>query len=332
MLAILFAAQTCASHLPVDPSRINYAASSIHSHISHDMLTRMCTAAARAQLPQRMHSARAALPTISRLQPAQAALSLALQLQCRTLSSAPRPSSATMTPAQRVEHELSLSNARRSERARRLEELRELEAQLHEHRLQESVSLSWHARLHWSKHGPIIAAILCAAASMSAAYHLWQTNHVFTQEKNKLTTQIGSIAQQIDAAHRRRTNEQEDSQRVIKGYMQSKVRKRGRTHACADEAATETEARTAPQPRPVPILLDLHIPTPQCRSCILRADCHVCACHCFRLRWSLLRPPFSPPLLLLRPAAGSARSPQRLPLLSPLRLLMLLVLRALSRW
>lgn len=223
------------------------------------MLTRMCTVAAWVQMPQ---TARAALPTVSRLQSAQPAVSVPLHL--RSLSSVPRPSSATMTPAQRVEHELSLSNARRSERARRLEELRELEAQLHEHRLQESVSLSWHARLHWSKHGPIIAAIVCAAASMSAAYHLWQTNFVFTQEKNKLSTQVGSVAAQIDTAQRKRSNEQEDSQRIIKGYLQSKVRDTESAHA--DRLLVQEQPHRSR--RSVPTLSDLRrILRPRCRSC-----------------------------------------------------------------
>jgi hypothetical protein len=93
----------------------------------------------------------------------------------RSFSSTPSSvsglSSATLSSADRVEYELNQSTGRRLERARRMEELRELEAQLQLHRQAEHASLAWHMRFHWKNYGPILSAVICAMASMSAAYH-----------------------------------------------------------------------------------------------------------------------------------------------------------------
>jgi hypothetical protein len=76
-----------------------------------------------------------------------------------------------MTPEQRIEYELSLSNTKREERAQRMRELAELEQQLFEQRKVELQSLSWTSQLRWSKLRPVVAAVLGAAASMTAAYY-----------------------------------------------------------------------------------------------------------------------------------------------------------------
>ena len=200
--------------------------------------------------------------------------------------SSSRTTSALATDADRVELEFAGSGARRSQHAARLAELRALEAQLHAHRQAESMSLAWHARLHWSKHGPVIAAVLCTMASMSAAYQLWQTTHFYTLDHAKLQTEAASSRAQIEDIERRQTMEHQETHRILKAYADSKV---GRA------------------PRPLSALVS--------RRSALFADtllsCLLClSCLC----WSFSRPhssPLSPPLPSLQPRKNTAHPKRR---------------------
>lgn len=121
-----------------------------------------------------------------------------------------------------VEHELALSSERRLERMKRLEELQTLETLLMQHKLIESQSLSYSFKKHWKAYGPILTAILCGGASLTASFALWKSGY-FRQvalDENKVA--IDSI--RVQQAELERSNERDAFQMkaMLRNYMDAK--------------------------------------------------------------------------------------------------------------
>lgn len=170
-------------------------------------------------------------------------------------SSAPLPPatphrpSATLSAAQRIEHEYASSALRRSQHAARVEELAALEAQLYAHRQAESASLAWLLRLHWSKHGPMIAALLCTVASMSAAYGLWKSAHFHGVDLDKRRVDLASLQAQRGEITRKAELEAEKALALLGEYAASRTAIVTAPSQMHTAAAAGTASASAPAAR-----------------------------------------------------------------------------------
>jgi len=149
--------------------------------------------------------------------------------------------SPTLSPSEVVDRQLAAKAERKTQHDRRLAELQELEEQLRKARGEQGLDLAshtsstssstvpprmpgwgWWLRLHWRTHGPMLSALLCSFAAMTAAYALWQGKYFGEQEARQLENEISEARERVRKGQEGMEIEAQNVTKAIEAYKHCK--------------------------------------------------------------------------------------------------------------